>query len=458
MEPVYGFLFRHKRAVLAASIAACSVLSGLHPSDAYSPVDPATAALIPSGWQDASLTPQDCETFAYIHGGQSTQVTLPRDNQGGAAAASFVAPYGSGAGTDADQDGIIDSEEQRLAEQYAPIIVHDKDDANLPASVDWVLQRTRLDYAVSHIQRIQPLPFIPAIVLLQVDQSHPVAPMPLKQQDLIAHDSGDASHVRSDSTRSSQRLHTFVLEDLDGSARVGSLDTHDWITYVHAFRNYYGGVTLQYWRSYAYNTGAQSEPVAIDNHGADWECVQIVLDNALKVVNYRLLGHTEIEVRPPDPVQREGDHVIIYSEPGGHTSRFSCVPTETSFTIHRIWLNDLNASANTIRQQTWTGGKVFWPVPDWRGHLGDAGDKTTPSGGLVNIGEKMHPLSGQVFVQYSGIWGSLGSMFSGYWGPAYNETMMGGDNFITAWGYGMKASKSNIAVLHDECYPASASD
>jgi len=439
-------------------VAACFLLSGLHSGNASSPVDPATAALVPPGWQEAGLTPENCETFAYAHGGQTTQATLPRDNEGGAAAASFVTPYGSGTGTDADQDGIIDSEEQRLAEQYAPIVVYDKDDANLPASVDWVLQQTRLNYADSHIQTIHPLPFIPAIVLLRVDQSHSVAALPLKQQDLIGHDSGDAAHIRSDGTRSSRRLHTFVLEDLDGSARVGSLNTHDWITYIHAFRNYYGGVTLQYWRSYAYNTGAQSEPVAIDNHGGDWECVQVVLDNTLKVVNYRLLGHTGIEVRPPDPVQREGDHVIIYSEPGGHASRFSCVPTETSFTIHRLWLNDLNIPSNTIRQQTWTGGKVSWPSPDWRGHIGDAGDKITPSGGLVNMGEKMHPLSGQVFVQYSGLWGSLGNMFSGYWGPAYNETMMGGDNFITAWGYGMKASKGNITALHDECYPASTSE
>ena len=43
-------------------------------------------------------------------------------------------------------------------------------------------------------------------------------------------------------------------------------------------------------------------------------------------------------------------------------------------------------------------------------------------------------MNGQVFLQYSGIWGSPGFLFesSGYWNLAFNETAMHGD-FITAW-------------------------
>jgi hypothetical protein len=46
------------------------------------------------------------------------------------------------------------------------------------------------------------------------------------------------------------------------------------------------------------------------------------------------------------------------------------------------------------------------------------------SGGLRNVGEKTRPRNGQVFVQYSGLWGAHGGLFmtSGYWGPAFNET------------------------------------
>ena len=73
------------------------------------------------------------------------------------------------------------------------------------------------------------------------------------------------------------------------------------------------------------------------------------------------------------------------------------------------------------------------------------------------MGEKIHPLNGQVFLKYSGLWGSLGFQFSGYWGPAYNETKMA-DGLITAWCYGMKASQGNVTQLHSECYPDEVSE
>ena len=46
------------------------------------------------------------------------------------------------------------------------------------------------------------------------------------------------------------------------------------------------------------------------------------------------------------------------------------------------------------------------------------------SGGLLNLGQKNRPRNGQLFVAYSGLWGSPQRLFitSGYWGPAFNET------------------------------------
>jgi hypothetical protein len=77
-----------------------------------------------------------------------------------------------------------------------------------------------------------------------------------------------------------------------------------------------------------------------------------------------------------------------------------------------------NDPATNIRHETWTGGKVRW-----------FDGKVTSSGKLINVGEKTRPMNKQVFIQYSGLWGSPGATFisSGYWGPAYNETGMSKD-------------------------------
>ncbi|HMJ86849.1 MAG TPA: hypothetical protein VK504_26910, partial [Vicinamibacterales bacterium] len=77
----------------------------------------------------------------------------------------------------------------------------------------------------------------------------------------------------------------------------------------------------------------------------------------------------------------------------------------------------------------------------------------TSTGPLVNVGEKLAPLNGQVFIQYSGIWGSPGTFFgtSGYWGPAFNETGMGAGRFMTAWCDGMSPAP------YYECHPNAAS-
>ena len=68
-------------------------------------------------------------------------------------------------------------------------------------------------------------------------------------------------------------------------------------------------------------------------------------------------------------------------------------------------------------------------------------------------------MNGQVFLQYSGIWGSPGFLFesSGYWGPAFNETGMRGDFFITAWCGGDKNDMVKNGIVNvniaRECYP-----
>lgn len=432
--------------VLAASLLVPALQMGTELGVVRTPGG--SVSVIPPGWQDAALPAAELESVAYHYDGQISQIELPKDNQGGAASAMMVPPFGSGAGIDSDADGIIDSREDALAEDFAPIILHDRVDANLPTAVDWLLERTSIEYYNNN-------------GLFHKDDHVPHGGPPLTQSALLGQSGSFAGGtVRSDGTRSRNRQHTFALLDVSPPDRQGSLRTSDWKTYVHEFRNYYGGVSIQYWRCYAFNTGDQTAhlPIEIDHHGGDWEAVEVVLSRDLTPVQYRFLGHTGIEVRSSNQVMLDGKHVIVFSEPGGHASHARFVMGDTikvhGFEYH-LWLSDLTVSSNVIRQETWSGGTVTWPSANWRGHVGGA---NTQSGGLVNIGEKITPRNGQVFVKYSGLWGSLGANFSGYWGPAYNETDMASDGLITAWCYGMKASKSNIGSLHSECYPAQVSE
>jgi hypothetical protein len=89
---------------------------------------------------------------------------------------------------------------------------------------------------------------------------------------------------------------------------------------------------------------------------------------------------------------------------------------------------------------------------------------TTPGAALLNLGEKTAPMPGMEFLWYSGLWGTRESSGwfsaprSGYWGPAFNETGMGPQGFITAWCAGManpdrRALNPAGSGTVSECYP-----
>ena len=326
---------------------------------------------------------------------------------------------------DDDKDGIPDRCEQVLAERFAPIVYHSTDESNFPVNVNWFLPKTSLwfydDGCTPDLKR-------------QILQ----APA---QGQLLGHSfgpsCGSGDTVRSDATRSKSKQRTFFLADVADQFRSGSRDTNDWITYVHAYLNNLGGVTIQYWRFYAYND-------AINNHGGDWEGVHVILNRQLSPIGIGLLGHTSVDQKPWSAFTVEGSHPRVFSEGGGHAthergdgiqSRGCPVPIGCVI--------DPNQPATFVRQETWPGGQVSWPD----GHK-------SPSGGLLNMGEKSHPLNGQVFIQYSGIWGSPGTIqaTSGYWGPVYNETGMRDDGFLTAW-----CNQMIGLDVSQECYPSATS-
>jgi hypothetical protein len=190
---------------------------------------------------------------------------------------------------------------------------------------------------------------------------------------------------------------SFFLENVPVDSRAGEkASPGDWITYVHSYRNESGGVTLQYWRAYAWN---DARFLLIDvSHGGDWEGIAVHLDSHLQPSKVAYLEHSGI-VYESEHVQWSGTHPLVWSEEGGHSS----VPDGRTM-----------RSSKWTTQQTWTGGTV----------TDSHGESLGRSGGLRNVGEKSRSRHGQVFVKYSGLWGSRRSLFfmSGYWGPAFNET------------------------------------
>jgi hypothetical protein len=369
-------------------------------------------------------------------------------NIGSGASPGFITCDGGPMKHDDDGDGIDDECEEALAQKFAPIIFHSSDESNYPTSVDWFLQRTSLWF------------YDDACDFPSSDLHQLMAPGPLTQQNLFSQIGGTCGSdqpASSAGTRSNRKHRTFYLQDLPDAVRIGSLDTRDWITYYHAYPNDQHGVTIQYWRFYAYNDAA-------NNHGGDWEGIHLILDASLQPTGIGFLGHTSIDFVPASQIQWEGTHPRIFSEGGGHAShpstRFCETIPVTGIVVCDITIQarncsgavtalDLSDPCTFVRQETWNSGLVNCQNPAVTSLIG----QNTVSGGLRNLGSKIAPLNGQVFIQYSGIWGSPGTLFefSGYWDPAYNETGMvpkPDDNsppeFITAWGNGVAPDYARV--------------
>jgi len=325
------------------------------------------------------------------------------------------------AAVDADHDGLDDACETELAERFAPVVIHSSAEPNLPTDVDAFLTHATLAF------RDDSCPKADAIVARSPDQDGLLR--------RVAHSPCSGSTVTSDGSRSLRKHRTFFLADVAKPLQRGSLDSRRWRTYVHAYPNDLGGVTLQYWRFYAFNEAGTS-------HGGDWEALHLVLRADGAVATVRLLGHASIDELDPRELTWEGLHPVVFSEVGGHTSRASGdgIAAEGCDALGYCEVSR-DAPRTRIRQESWTGGTVTWPD-----------GQVTPGGGLLNVGEKSAPLKGQSFLRYSGLWGSPGRFYftSGYWGPAFNETSMRRDGFVTAWCAGMAGPLDRA----HECWPS----
>ncbi len=220
---------------------------------------------------------------------------------------------------DADRDGLVDAEEDALARLYAPLVYLDRDEPNLPASTQWIRARVRL-------------PFDPDPV------------------------DGRKAYIAT-------RL------------RAGSRDPRDWVTYAHVYSRKDGGIDMQYWFYFPYNTGA-----FFFDHDSDWEHVSIILDNTRTPVGAAYARHRDNApgpFRPWNALTRLGTHPIVLSARGSHASY---------------------TDSNDV------------PFFD---HVSGAGPRWRTWENVVNVGEIWAPRKGSEFIALRGQWGGNGSFWPG---------------------------------------------
>ncbi len=310
---------------------------------------------------------------------------------------------------------------------FAPVVFYAEDEPNLPTNVPAFLTQTVLWYYDKSCRpestRVEDAAerFIPRLIM------QPCA--------------AGAPSTDSYGTRSTGKERTFFLANVTPKNQRGSEDSREWTTYYHAYPNDAGGITIQYWRFYAYNTGFfWGHRAWIGCHGGDWEAIHIALGPgpAYSPREILLLGHKDIDRKPFSSAKVIGTHIQIFADKGGHTSLL----VESAMDEKRF-----------VRHESWTGARVRW-LPG----------TIMPGGALLNLGEKTAPMPGMEFLRYSGLWGTRESsgwfsgLRSGYWGPAFNETGMGSKGFITAWCAGMadsdrRASDPAGSGTVRECYP-----
>src|SRR5258707_742552 len=113
-------------------------------------------------------------------------------------------------------------------------------------------------------------------------------------------------------------------------------DPRSWITYVHSYGNTAGGVTIQYWRAYAYD---ESRFLFLNwGPGGDGEGIGVPLDGRLDPESVALLGHLGIERVPARSIEWEGTHPRIWSDPGGPASQKAGAEVSSrAFTRQETW-------------------------------------------------------------------------------------------------------------------------
>jgi hypothetical protein len=263
---------------------------------------------------------------------------------------------------DVDRDGIKDSLEKKLIDEYAPEVRLHPDDWTRPANVDWYLGKVSMRFTHDHCPDHQVLAEGKATQANLSRQKHPT-------DNFFCFHTGTVY-------ASSDAHGEFFLQPSDDAVHDGLADPSEWRMYAHVKKSTLvaGGFDVQFWFFYAYDFFHYDL-----NHEADWEHITVTTTASGKLVSVWYAKHATGTRYQKSDLSWNGTHPIVYSAIGTHAS----YPKTGTWTT----------AYPTMKDETKDGGPV------WRGWKN-----------VVNVGEKAHPMNGQKFIQYGGRWGEIGAL------------------------------------------------
>ncbi|MFH1101176.1 MAG: hypothetical protein V1726_03970 [Methanobacteriota archaeon] len=328
---------------------------------------------------------------------------------------------------DNDDDGLSDALEQVLLTRFSPVVLLWTDEANpggfceidgvtWPCNVDWFLERAHMRFHHAGCDDCE------VIAHGLPTQDNIVTQEHRKRRDwyyvlcpCCHYDNWEHSWYDFDTNQ------CFFLQ-VYNPTHSGSTNPDDWIVYGHVYPNTFNGINIQYWFMYAYNDGWNC-------HEGEWEHILVELDHTLSVRDVVYYQHDGYDVISPSEVTwYQDNHPVVLSAGGSHASYHSFDECNAQLEPGCSWCTPVEHCENAW--YTWNEGK---PV----------GSPGFQGGGVLNVGEKEHPLNGQKFIQYSGRWGEIGEteITSGPRGPAYHDT----------WFYN-QGSLEDMLFLVGQCY------
>lgn len=298
---------------------------------------------------------------------------------------------------DYDGDRIVDSYENELLQKFAPRIWLHYNENSWPVNVSWLLARSRMRFGHARCPDHSILAYGRVTNANITQQSHRSA------HDLVHIPPWDACQHFGDAHRSNGYQGgiktSFFLQFTDAS-HTGSTNYRDWVVYGHVYPTSGNRIVIQYWQLYAYD-----DSFATINHEGDWEYSAVVIDRNERPQRVVYFRHGHSRDVAASTAEWIGNHHVTYSAKGSHAQYRSFVRYDDCVS------DSFPDQAQGIADHCGTG--TAWD--SW----------TSLFGGIVNVGEKAHPLNGSNWLRYSGLWGEIGAAAdvidytSGPRGPAY---------------------------------------